>query len=191
MTRQTLVAVLSARLYAQRRIVAYSCAAAFVVGLLQPAGFAAPLFLCSLLGIAMALAQSPGIHPHLDWCEHSAPLFGRELARAKALVPCVAGALAALVYACAQLLRGLPDVPLTFLVVIGALMAATLTAVSATIRRGVSRVLYVVIAAATSVAAYVLVMTTRNVLAELAFCAVVAFFALRQYGEALARYDPI
>jgi hypothetical protein len=29
------------------------------------------------------------------------------------------------------------------------------------------------------------------VLAEIGFCAIVAFFALRQYGEALARYDPI
>ncbi len=91
MTRRTLLAVLRARLYAQRRIVVYSCAAAFVAGLLQPAGLAAPLFLCSLLGIAMALAQSPGLDPHLDWCEQSAPLFGREIARAKALVPCVAG----------------------------------------------------------------------------------------------------
>jgi hypothetical protein len=27
--------------------------------------------------------------------------------------------------------------------------------------------------------------------AELAFCVFVSFFALRQYGEALARYDPI
>ena len=70
--------------------------------MIQPAGIAAPLFLCSLLGIALALAQSPGLHPHLDRCEQSAPLFGRELARAKALVPCVAAALAALVYAGAQ-----------------------------------------------------------------------------------------
>lgn len=191
MTLQTLIAVLRARLYAQRRIVVYSCAAAFLAGLVQPAGLAAPLFLCSLLGIAMALAQSPGLHPHLDWCEQSAPLFGREIARAKALVPCVAGGLAALVYACAQLLRGVPGVPLMFLTVLAALVAATLIALSATIRRGAPRALYIVLAAATSGAAYALVVATRCVLAELAFCSIVAFFALRQYGEALARYDPI
>lgn len=191
MTQQTLVAVLRARLYAQRRIVLYSCAAAFLLGLVQPGGVAAPLFLCSLLGVAMALAQSPGLYPHLDWCEQSAPLFGREIARAKALVPCVAGALAAFVYACAQLLRGVPGVPLTFLVVLAAMIAATLTALSATIRRGVPRALYVVLSAATSGVAYTLVVAARSVLAEFAFCAIVAFLALRQYGEALARYDPI
>jgi hypothetical protein len=188
---KALLGVLRARLYAQRRIVFYSCAAALVAGFVQPTGFVAPLFLCSVLGIAMALAQSPGIHPHLDRCEQNAPLFGRELARAKALVPCVAAALAALVYACAQAPRGASSVPLELLVAIAAVIAATLTALSATIRRGGSRLLYVALAAATSCAAYAAVAVARSVIAELAFCAVVAFFALRQYGEALARYDPI
>jgi hypothetical protein len=185
------VAVLQARLYAQRRIVFYSCAAAFVAGLIAPAGFAGPLFLCSLLGIAMALAQSPGLHPHLDWCEQSAPLFGRELARAKALVPCIAAALAAVVYVLAQALRGAPAMPLALPIVLAAVTAGTLTALSATIRRGASRALYVLLAAATSSTAYALVVAAHSVPGELAFCAIVAFFALRQYGETLARYDPI
>ena len=191
MRARTLFGVLRARLYAQRRIVFYSCAAAFIAGLFQPAGVAAPLFLLSLLGIAMALAQSPGLHPYLDRCEQSAPLFGRELARAKALVPCAAATLAALAYACAQALRNAPAVPLTLLIAIAAVGAATLIALSATIRRGGSRVLYVVFAAAASGVAYALVVAARSIPAELLFCGVVAFFALRQYGEALARYDPI
>jgi len=191
LTPRALFAVLQARLWAQRRIVFCSCAAAFVAGLVQPSGYAAPVFLCSLLGIASALAQSPGIHPHLDRGEQSAPLFGRELARAKALVPCLAAALAALIYAGAQLLRGAPDVPLTLLVAIAAVIAATLTALCATIRSGTARVFYIILAANTSAAAYALVVAGRSLLAELAFCGVVAFFALRQYGEALARYDPI
>jgi hypothetical protein len=186
-----LLAVLAARLYAQRRIVFYSCAAAFVAGLAQPAGFAAPLFLCSLLGIAMALTQSPGLHPYLDLCEQNAPLFGRQLARAKALVPCVAAVLAALAYAAGLLLRSTGDVPLAFIVTVAAATAATLTALCATIRRGASRLLYIGLAAAASGIAYGLVTTTHSVLAELAFCAIVALVALRQYGEALARYDPI
>jgi hypothetical protein len=190
-TARALTGVLRARLYAQRRIVYYSCAAAFVAGLLQPAGFAAPLFLCSLLGIAMALAQSPGLHPHLDRCEQSAPLFGRELARAKALVPCIAGVLAAFVYAVAQALRDAPAVPLTLLVAVAAVVAGTLIALSATIRRGASRLLYVLLAAATSSAAFALVAAAHSIFAEVAFCAIVSFFAVRQYGEALARYDPI
>jgi hypothetical protein len=189
--RRTLIGVLRARLYAQRRIVFYSCAAAFIAGLFQPAGLAAPLFLLSLLGIAMALAQSPGLHPHLDRCEQSAPLYGRELARAKALVPCVAAIFAALSYAAAQTLRDAPAVPLTLVVALAAVAAATLIALSATIRRGGARVLYVLLAAGTSGAAYALVAAAGSILAELAFCGIVAFFAVRQYGEALARYDPI
>jgi hypothetical protein len=191
MTARAVVAVLRARLYAQRRIVFYASAAAFLAGLLEPSGIAAPLFLCSLLGVAMALVQSPGIAPHLDLCEQSAPLFGRQMARAKALVPCVAAALAALAYALAQSLHDLRGVPITLLVVVPALVAAALTALSATTRRGASRVLYVALAAATSGAAFALVTSARSVPGELAFCAVVAFFALRQYGETLARYDPI
>jgi hypothetical protein len=183
--------VLRARLYAQRRIVFYASAAAFVAGLLGPAGLAAPLFLCSLLGIAMALAQSPGLHPHLDTCEQGAPLFGRELARAKALVPCVAAALAAIVYAGGQALHGAADAPVTLAIALAAVLAATLTALSATIRRGASRVLYVVLAGVTAICAYALAAGARSIAAELAFCAVVGVFALRQYGEALGRYDPI
>lgn len=191
MSGRAFVAVLQARLYTQRRIVFYSCAAAFVAGLFQPAGFAAPLFLCSLLGIALALAQSPGLHRHLDRCEQSAPLYGRELARAKAVVPCLAAALALAAFAVAEALRGAGGLPLTMLVALAAVVAATLTALSATIRRAAARVLYVALAAATCCIAYVLVVVGHSVYAELGFCAVVAFFGLRQYGEALARYDPI
>ena len=135
--------------------------------------------------------KAPGLYQHLDRCEQSAPLFGRELARAKALVPCVAAALAALAYASAQALRDAPAVPPTLLIAIAAVAAGTLTALSATIRRGAARVLYVALAAASSGAAYALVAVARSIPGELAFCAVISFLALRQYGEALARYDPI
>jgi hypothetical protein len=190
-TARALSGVLRARLYAQRRIVFYSCAAAFVAGLVGPASIAAPLFLCSLLGIAMALAQSPGLHPHLDRCEQGAPLFGRELARAKALVPCVAAAFGLFAYTVAQALRGAPASPIDSLVTLAVVLTATLTALSATIRHGVSRLLYVALAAVTSCAAYALIATAHSISAAFAFCAIAAFLALRQYGEALARYDPI
>ncbi len=183
--------VVQARLYVQRRVVFCACAAAFVAGLVEPSGPAAPLFLCSLLGIAMALAQSPGLHPHLDRCEQGAPLFGRELARAKALVPCVAAVSAGLCFAGAQLARGVSTVPVTLSVTLAAVVASTLVALSATTRRGLARTLYVLLAACTSAGAYALVAAARSPAAELAFCAFVAFFALRQYGETLARYDPI
>jgi hypothetical protein len=38
---------------------------------------------------------------------------------------------------------------------------------------------------------YALAVIADTFLAELAFCVIVAFFALRQYGETLARFDPI
>jgi hypothetical protein len=49
----------------------------------------------------------------------------------------------------------------------------------------------VLLAAAASAVAYVLAVVEHQLLAELAFCALVAFVAVRQYGESLARYDPI
>jgi len=190
-TPRAAAGVLRARLYAQRRVAYYACAAALLVGLLAPAGPAGPVFFGSLLGIILALAQSPGLHPHLDRCEQSAPLFGRELARAKALVPCVAAALATTVYVLAQAFRGGTDVPFVFVVAVAAVVTSTLVALSATIRRGFARALYVLLACATSAAAFAIAITGRSLLGELGFCAVVAFLALRQYGETLARYDPI
>jgi hypothetical protein len=74
--------------------------------------------------------------------------------------------------------------------VLAAVIASTLIALSATIRRGYARALYVLLAAAASGAAYALAVGARSIPGELAFCAIVSFFALRQYGEALARYDP-
>lgn len=188
---RALLAVLRARLYAQRQMLFSSCAAAFVAGIGQPHGVAAPLFLCSVLGVAMALAQSPGINPHLDRCEQDAPLFGRELARAKALVPCVAALLAVLGFAGGQALRDVAAVPFTTPAALAAVLAATLTALSATIRRGATRAFYVVLAVATTCVAYALVVGAHSLLAELTFCGIASFVAVRQYGEALARYDPI
>jgi hypothetical protein len=190
-TARALFGVLNARLHAQRRIILSTCAGALVAGLVAPANLAGPVFFCALLGIVLALAQSPGVHPHLDRCEQSAPLFGRELARAKALVPCIAAATTVLVYVGAELLRGAPGAPFTLLIALSSTIASTLVALSATTRRGALRALYVLLAAATSLIAYALVEAGRSVLGELAFCAVVAFLALRQYGETLARYDPI
>lgn len=191
MSVRAFAAMLQARLYVSRRLVAYSCGCAVLVALAAPGGVTAPLFLCSLLGIVIALDQTPGRHRHLDRCEQSAPLFGRELARAKALVPCIAALLATLFFACTQLVRGSPDAAATLLVVPPAVVASTLTALSATTRRGATRGLYVLLACATIGAAYAFAVLADRYLVELAFCVVTAFFALRQYGETLARYDPI
>ena len=61
----------------------------------------------------------------------------------------------------------------------------------AALRRGWSLALYILLACAASIAAYALAVVLHTLLGELGFCAIASFFALRQYGEALARYDPI
>ncbi|MGA8533106.1 MAG: hypothetical protein WB615_03230, partial [Candidatus Tumulicola sp.] len=180
-----------ARVRAERRTVVYACAAAAVVGAVAPHGLAGPVFFSSLLGILIALVQGPGRYPHLDLCEQSAPLFGRQLARAKALVPCVVATLATLAYVTAAALAGLRGIPAAFLIAVAAVIPATLTALSATIRTGPARLLYVVLACAVSGVAFTLAVFVGSVPAEVGFAALVSFMALRQYGEALARYDPV
>jgi hypothetical protein len=191
MSLRAYAAIVDVRLRAQRRPITYASVAAVLAGIAQPASTLAALVTCCLFGIVFALVQSPGRYPHLDVCEQSAPLFGRELARARALVPCVAATVTTLLYCSAQSFKGAPLAPFVFVAVEGAVIATTLTALSATIRLGAARALYVLGACGVSAVAYVLTFPLHAVLAALAFCAIVSFFALRQYGEALARFDPL
>ncbi|HTU83441.1 MAG TPA: hypothetical protein VMF61_15015 [Candidatus Acidoferrales bacterium] len=190
MTARAFAAIVETRLFAGRRVTIAACAAAALVGVLQPRGIEAPLFFCSFAGIAMAMVQSPGRYAHLDLCEQSAPLFGRELARAKALVPCLVATLATLCYGVGALAGGASwGAAPRLSMALAATLAATLTALSASVRRGSARSLYVLLSAAVACAAYAL--ATIGAAAEAAFCASAAFVALRQYGETLARYDPV
>jgi hypothetical protein len=225
MNRRALVAIINARLRAERRTIVYACVAATIVAFIAPHGIArftnpldadlairsvwlaGPMFFCSIIGIVVALFQGPGRHRALDVSEESAPLFGRELARAKALVPCIVSVVAALTYWCAQLLSGFAAPPTFFILALACVLASSLVALNATIRRGSSRTLYITIAIATTLIAYTLAVYADafhvgfsrafsryddifGVAAELGFCAIIGFIALRQYGEALARYDP-
>jgi hypothetical protein len=78
-----------------------------------------------------------------------------------------------------------------FVATAAAVVPAALTALSATLRSGSARWLYVAAAIAVSAAAFFLAAIAGSTIGELAFAAVVSFVALRQYGEALARHDPI
>jgi hypothetical protein len=119
-----------------------------------------------------------------------APL-GRELARAKGLVPYLGASLAALSYAGAQTVRGSHDAPLDLLIALAAVAASTSTALCASIRRGWPRILYILLAFTAGTMTYALAVTAHALLAGFAFAALATFLALRQYGEALARYDPV
>jgi hypothetical protein len=99
--------------------------------------------------------------------------------------------LASFAYGAGALARGNADAPLLLLISLGAAIASTLVALSATLRDGWQRGLYVALACVAAATAYALAVVLSSVLAELAFCLLASFFALRQYGETLARYDPV
>ncbi len=186
------LAILEMRLRTERRTLAFACATAAVAGFVAPRALAGPVFFCSVLGIVIALVQSPGRFPHLDLCEQGAPLFGRQLARARALVPCAIVVPATFAYvAAAATFAGLREIPITLAVTLGAAVASTLIALSATIRAGAAQLLYVGMAGAASAIAFTLAAVAHSIWGALAFCAFASFLAVRQYGETLARYDPV
>ena len=219
MTRNAFAAIVVSRLRSGRRTTAFACATAAIVGFIQPHGIstisdpltadlttrsvwlAGPMFFCSAIGIALALMQGPGRHPYLDISERSAPLFGRELARAKAVAPVVTAMLAAFVYWFAQFLTGFAAPPTFFVLALASVIACTLVALNATLRSGNAKLLYISLAFATSAIAYIFAVyadayTTKTgdaigVATELLFCGLVSYVALRQYGEALARSDAL
>ena len=219
MTVRAFRAIVGERLRAERRTITLASATAVLVAFIQPHGImtitdplgadlatrsvwlSGPMFFCSAIGIAIALMQGPGRHPMLDISEVSAPLFGRELARAKAAVPVVVAFLAAFAYWFAQFLSGFAAPPAFFVLVLFCVLASTLVALNATIRTSAARWFYVALACATVVIAYLSAVYSDAVLSragdaigvasEISFCALIGFIALRQYGEALARHDPI
>ena len=220
-------AIVVTRLRKEARLIWYVCAASALVAFLQPHAilasvhdpFAADIatratwiagliFFGTLTGVVTAIAQrGAGRLRELELCEQSAPLYGRELARATALVPCIIVTTGSFAYWFVQFITGFAAPPVFFLLAIAAVNASTLVALSATLRSGARRYLYIAFAWITAMLSYTLAIyvdTLRppprsvghytdvlGVGSELVFCAVIGFIALRQYGEALARYDPL
>lgn len=175
-----------------------------------------PLIFTTALAIAIAYANTRRSHCDIfAFCEESAPLFGRVRARASAIVPCI------LVLACcaAEYLgaRVNPNyiTPPTFFVfdAIGA-VTAMLVALSIPLRSRWNKLLYALLAFGVSVLCGIIAIaaiTYTNdwievmmgdayfrdfndlwgAIAELAFATLIGFIAIRQYGEALARFDPV
>lgn len=193
MTPLALRAIVGARLRAERRTLAFACASAAIVGYVATQSLAGSMFFCSTIGIAIALLQGPGRHAYLDTNERSAPLFGRELARAKALAPVISATIATLVYWVAQFASGFAA-PAAFLALsVACVLAATIVALNATTHSGLGRAIALVLSAITVVAAFLIAKSGGAIgtATELVFCAIVGFIALRQYGESLARYEPL
>jgi hypothetical protein len=129
----------------------------------------------------------------------AAPLYGRELARAHAILPCVyalafvVGIVAGLGLDSVVFWRAAPAVaaPLVAALALGQPVAA-LISLSACLRRGWDRALYIGLAVAAG-AAIELVGVLGGPVAlagDLLAAFVIGFAALRAFGETLARYDP-
>ncbi|HKU69112.1 MAG TPA: hypothetical protein VJP85_15175 [Candidatus Baltobacteraceae bacterium] len=189
------IAIVTTRLAKERRVLALSAAACALLAYLQryddaPARLAGCLVFGALIGIAAALLQrGAGRFRELELCEQSAPLYGRELARATAIVPCIIVSAALAAYWIVSTLYARPDAAAIALSIF-AVYAGTLVALCAGVRSGAARLLYVAMACAVPALAFALEFTSSALLA-LAACALAGFIALRQYGEALARYDPL
>ncbi len=187
------VAIVTARLRSESRITLLAACACALLAYLQryddaAARTAGCLVFSTLTGIVVSLLQrGAGRCRELELCEQSAPLYGRELARATALVPCVIATAAQAAYWAVALFYARADGAAIALCAYAS-YAATLVAMSATVRTGASRLVYVVLACAVSATAFALMQWPA--LPPL-LCAACGFVALRQYGEALARYDPV
>jgi hypothetical protein len=166
-------------------------AISFVFGRL----FGDPLEIFGVVGFAAAASVIDKQHRRLlrRLTFFSAPLFGRQLARAHAIAPACAALSVPLAYVSGAALAGRPlPAGLAVALTAAALVAATI-ALSSAFREGYRAALYVVLAglAALSLALPFEFHAPR----PLALCAALAlaegFLALRAFGETLARYDPL
>lgn len=122
------------------------------------------------------------------------PMYGRQLARAHAVAPALAALALPFAYAAGAALRGEAPSPERFATAILMALVSTLVALSAIFRDGSERALYIVLALAAGLTLDITDLSpVRNapfaLVASLA--ALEGFFALRAFGETLARYDPL
>lgn len=189
------IAIVTTRLSKERRVLALAAAACALLAYLQryddaPARLAGCLVFGTLIGVAVAVLQrGAGRFRELELCEQSAPLFGRELARATALVPCIIVTIALAAYWLVSAAYARPQ-GFALALTAFAVYAGTLVALCAGVRTGAARVLYVAMACAVPAVSFGLTIAVPT-LVPIAVCALIGFVALRQYGEALARYDPL
>ncbi|HEV2260949.1 MAG TPA: hypothetical protein VGR69_01505 [Candidatus Rubrimentiphilum sp.] len=186
-------AIVVTRLRRLSVLIGFIALVAFLFAALQfRAGVAMQLIGATLFGsasgILVAILQRGSQMRDLELCEQSAPLYAREIARAIALIPCIAASCAVGAY---WIIAGFSP-GAHALAVAGSLAsvnAITPVALCATLRLGWRRWLYIAIAA--SLSGLLTAIQLREVPAALLLSGITGFIGLRQYGEALARWDPI
>jgi hypothetical protein len=189
-------AIVSTRLQRQSgQTLFVTCASALFAALQMHSDLAAhaagAAFFGSLAGVYLAIVQRGGRMRELDLCEQSAPLYARELARAGTLVPCVGVTLATASYWIVTAISSGPHLlaPAPVALSIVCANAVAVVALSATVRTGFTQALSILLAAA--LAFTVVAIEFPQPPAAFLLCAIAGFIGLRQYGEALARWNPI
>jgi hypothetical protein len=166
-------------------------AISFVFGRL----FGDPLEIFGIVGFAAAASVIDRQHRRLlrRLTFFTAPLYGRQLARAHAIAPACAALSVPLAYVTGAALAGRPlPADMAAAVTAAALVAATI-ALSSAFREGYRAALYVGLAgaAALSLGLPFEFHVPRALTLCAALAAVEGFLALRAFGETLARYDPL
>lgn len=189
-------AIVATRLHRQAgQTLFVTCASALFAALQMHSDLAAhaagAAFFGSLAGVYLAIVQHGGRMRELDLCEQSAPLYARELARAGALVPCIGVTLAAAAYWIVTAVSSGPHLlaPAPVILSVVCANAVAVVALSATVRTGFTQVIAILLAPA--LALVVVAIEFPQPPAAFLLCLIAGFIGLRQYGEALARWNPI
>jgi len=188
-------AIITTRVSKERRGLLIAACACGLVAYLQryddaSARLSGCLLFAALAGVVAALLQrGAGRFRQIELCEQSAPLYGRELARAIAVVPFTVVTIALAAYWSVAQAYSHVRTEEVLLSAFGA-YAGALVALPAAVRKGAARALYVVAACAVPLLCF-LTSEKAPVLLPCLLCTLFGFVALRQYGEALARYDPL
>jgi predicted membrane protein len=144
----------------------------------------------SLAGIYFALAQRGGRMRELELCEQAAPMYAREVARAIALVPSLGVVIALAGYwIVTGISSGPRDLAAPVFLSMACACAVSVVALGATVRTGFWQAVYILLAAV--VATIIVMLEYPQLPAAFLFCGIAGFIGLRQYGEALARWDAV
>ncbi|MGP6158005.1 MAG: hypothetical protein ACLPYS_10975 [Vulcanimicrobiaceae bacterium] len=164
--------------------------AAILAGALCPPGSLALAAAAVATIVAAPVGATRGIR---ELSYFALPLYGRQLARAQAIAPCFGSLAVPLGFAlgAATAAKALPGGYLVALCLAGTVTA--LVAVSAALREGPRAWLYILLAwgSGAIVAGATLPAGTLGRLGPPLAALLLGFIALRQFGETLARYDPI
>ncbi|HTV72135.1 MAG TPA: hypothetical protein VME66_00295 [Candidatus Acidoferrales bacterium] len=192
MSTRAAVAIARRRLSLATRIeIAQICAIGAAFGLFFPT--TDMLATATLVSIAGATSSRFLRKEFRNPTVFAAPLYGRELARAEAIVPLLRTLAFTLALTTATTLRGHAPSPTAILVLILSGTVAALTALSGALRESWSEYLYmllaisagIVTALASGIGGY------GTVLIPTAIAATIGYISLRAFAETLARYDPI